>query len=381
MLDFTSALYLGLSHPSASLEPWDQLTTGRPAALLTSRSQTVLAEALAKLVGCERASLGSSTLHLFWDLFGMLDRRHAIYMDAGVYPIGRWGVERAAARRIPIQVFSHYDSGALRASLQQSARQRLRPVVVADGFCPGCGQPAPIAAYLQLIHQRGGLLILDDTQALGILGDSPYTETPLGSGGGGSLRFHNVSPPNVLLISSLAKAFGAPLAMLAGSDVMVRTFEEKSETRMHTSPPSRAAIHAARRALQINSSHGEVLRSRLARLIRRFCRRLAEIRLQTTGGSFPVQTLRPLPEIDAEALHRQLLRIGIQTVLHRRREAEKPRISFLLNARHVASEIDGAVAALRDAIGIPKRDGLRIVDGSYNHAKHSPKPKRNSNFV
>lgn len=48
--------------------------------------------------GCEMATLSSSTLHLFWDLFGALARgRVAIYMDAGTYPIARWGVERAAA--------------------------------------------------------------------------------------------------------------------------------------------------------------------------------------------------------------------------------------------------------------------------------------------
>jgi 8-amino-7-oxononanoate synthase len=365
MADFTSALYLGLRHPSGSLAPWDQLTTGRPAALNTPASQLALARALAGLVGCEQATLGSSTLHLFWDLFGMLDRRRVIYMDAGVYPIGRWGVERAAARKIPVQVFTHHDSDALHWVLQRGAAQRLRPVVVADGFCPGCGRPAPIAEYLEVIEQRGGLLVLDDTQALGILGHSPCTDRPLGSGGGGSLRLQNSAQPNVVLISSLAKAFGAPLAVLTGSAATVRSFEAKSETRMHTSPPSRAAIHAASRALQINSSYGEILRSRLVQLVRRFCRRLAEIGLQTVGGSFPVQTLRPIPGTDVEALYRHLLRSGVQTVLHRGGSAIKPRISFLLSARHAASEIDGAVAALRDALGLRQREGLALADSAH----------------
>jgi 8-amino-7-oxononanoate synthase len=365
MADFTSALYLGLRHPSSSLAPWEQLTTGWPAALHTPASQLTLARALAGLVGCEQATLGASTLHLFWDLFGMLDRRRAIYMDAGAYPIGRWGVERAAARRIPVQVFTHHDSEALRWLLHHGAARRLRPVVVADGFCPGCGQPAPIAEYLEIIEQRGGLLVLDDTQALGILGHSPCAEWPLGSGGGGSLRLKNAAQPNVVLISSLAKAFGAPLAMLAGSAATVRGFEGKSETRMHTSPPSRAAIHAASRALQINASYGEVLRLRLAQLVRRFCRRLAEIGLQAVGGSFPVQTLGPLPGTDVEALYRHLLRSGVQTVLHRGASAIKPQISFLLNARHAASEIDGAVAALRDALGPRQREGLALADSAY----------------
>ena len=34
VLDFTSALYLGLQHPSRSLRPWRQFTTGAPAALV-----------------------------------------------------------------------------------------------------------------------------------------------------------------------------------------------------------------------------------------------------------------------------------------------------------------------------------------------------------
>jgi 8-amino-7-oxononanoate synthase len=362
MLDFTSALYLGLRHPSWSLAPWDQLTTGRPAALAESRSHATVAEALAGLVGCERATLGSSTLHLFWDLFGMLDRRHAIYMDAGVYPIGRWGVERAAARRIPVLTFSHHDGEALRRTLQRSARQGLRPVVVADGFCPGCGQPAPIAAYLQIIQHSGGLLVLDDTQALGILGHSPGAETPLGIGGGGSLRFHDVSHSNVLLISSLAKAFGAPLAMLAGSNAMVRTFEAKSETRVHTSPPSRAVIHAARRALEINHSHGDKLRQRLTRLLRRFQDRLAKTGLRAIGGSFPVQTLLPVSGTDAAATHEYLLRSGVRTVAHHARNGQRSRVSLLITARHTPADIDRAVAAIKDATGIEQRTPLRSGD-------------------
>jgi 8-amino-7-oxononanoate synthase len=353
MLDFTSALYLGLRHPSWSLAPWDQLTTGRPAALLTAPSHLDVADALAGLVGCECATLGASTLHLFWDLFGMVDKRYAIYMDAGVYPIGRWGVERAAARGIFVQSFTHHDSEALRRALRHSDTRRLRPVVVADGVCPGSGQPAPIVAYLQVIQRRNGLLVLDDTQGLGILGQSPRAEMPLGGGGGGSLPFHNIAHPNVLLIASLAKAFGAPLATLAGSRAMVRVFEARSEARVHTSPPSLAAIRAAQRALAINRVHGDELRQRLAKLVLRFRRRLGRIGLQTSGESFPIQTLEPPVGIDAATLHRRLLRSGIRSVLHRARTGSKPKVSFLITADHAASDIDRAVAAVGHASGMP----------------------------
>ena len=36
VVDFTSALYLGMRHPSWSLRPWVQFTMGRPAALAST---------------------------------------------------------------------------------------------------------------------------------------------------------------------------------------------------------------------------------------------------------------------------------------------------------------------------------------------------------
>jgi len=72
MADFTSALYLGLRHGAGSLRPWARLTTGRPAALADPPGAREVAGALAALAGCGAGSLAPSTLHLFWDLFGVL---------------------------------------------------------------------------------------------------------------------------------------------------------------------------------------------------------------------------------------------------------------------------------------------------------------------
>ena len=52
MLDFTSALYLGLRHPSAALTPWPALSSGRPAALAEHRGAEDVAASLAGLAGC-----------------------------------------------------------------------------------------------------------------------------------------------------------------------------------------------------------------------------------------------------------------------------------------------------------------------------------------
>ena len=353
MLDFTSALYLGLRHPSRSLQPWAELTLGRPAALASPPGARSVAQRFCDLVGCESGTIVPSTLHLFWDLFDVLaSERIAIYMDTCTYAIAKWGVERVAARGVPVRSFRHHDPTALTYRLEQDARRNLRPVVLADGLCPACGGPAPVADYLQISRRFGGYLVLDDTQALGILGYAPGPSAPYGKGGGGSLRWHNLDGPDVLLGSSLAKGFGVPVAVLTGSKQMVQRFEENSATRVHCSPPSIAVIHAAEHALAVNDDDGDPLRRRLAQLVRRFRERLRQTGMSASGGWFPVQTLKPILGNDTGRLHERLLRLGIRTVMHRAAEGQVQRLSFLITALHMRSEIDQCVAAVEHACAL-----------------------------
>lgn len=364
MLDFTSALYLGMRHASRTLRPWEQLTRGRPAALGSPPGAAAIAQRLAVLQGCERGALGPSTLHLFWDLLGMLSGKQVtIYMDAGVYPVARWGVERAAARGVCVQSFPHYDAAALRRLVHQNRDRRRAPLVVADGFCPGCGRAAPIGSYLEIVRTLGGRLLLDDTQALGLLGRAPSTAVPYGQGGGGSLRWCDTSASEIIVVSSLAKSFGVPVAVLVGDAEVVQHFEEHSETRVHCSPPSTAAIRAAENALNMNEQHGDAIRTRLAQTIRHFRSRLARIGLEATGRLFPMQTLAPLARMDATILHCRLQEMGMQTVLHHARNGSGTQLSLLITALHRRDDIDQAIATLASAVG---RRTLRRRHGGFH---------------
>ena len=356
VLDFTSALYLGIHHPSQSLKPWSQLTLGRPAALSEPPGALRVAQMLSALQGCEQGVLTPSTLHLFWDLFGMLGKLPvSIYLDEGAYPIARWGAERAAARGVAVRRFRHHDPDSLLAQIAGQARSRKRPIVVADGFCPACGVPAPIGHYLDIVRRFGGLLVLDDTQALGILGEEPGAHAPYGNGGGGVLRWSGHFGPDILVGASLAKGFGVPVAALAGSGLMLQRFATLSDTRVHCSPPSAALISAAEKALAINEGQGDRLRSRLLRLVGGFRKRLRQVGLSACSGFFPVQTLKPMPAVDAVRLHERLLGLGIRTVLHRARDGQVPRLSFLITALHTPSEIDQSVVALQQACALAHR--------------------------
>ena len=182
--------------------------------------------------------------------------------DAGLYPIARWGAERASSLGMPVHTFAHHDAGALEQAIGRLALAQRRPIVVTDGFCPTCGAPAPLRAYAELARRAGGWLVLDDTQALGILGEGPTKSNPYGIGGGGSLRWHDVFGPHIIVGSSLAKGFGAPLAALCGSRALIDCFRDNSEARIHCSPPSVVTINEAGQALRLNRRHGEALRRR-----------------------------------------------------------------------------------------------------------------------
>jgi 8-amino-7-oxononanoate synthase len=340
MLDFTSALYLGMRHPAAQLTPWSSLTLGQPAALREPPGAQALAADLAALQGCEAACVLPSTLHLFWDLFGMLAaERLVILVDGGSYAIARWGAERAQALGLPLRLFPSGEMAALRRLAAAWGRQGRRPLILADGYVPGSEQVLPLAAYAALARQGGGYLLLDDTQVLGVAG----------AHGGGSARLHGLrgaydkAGGHLIVGASLAKGFGVPLAVLAGSGGLLRRFAAHSQTRVHASPPSAAVLAAAQRAMALNARHGDALRATLAERVAQWRNGMAAAGIACRGGSFPVQRL------PGRAHLQQALRVA--GVLALAQAGDGPgALTFLLRADHTPRQLEQAMDLLEHHI-------------------------------
>ena len=345
LLDFTSSLYLGFRHPHRLLTPWESLTVGKPAALSEPALYATVAQGLANLQGFEKCILAPSTLHIFWDLFGILSREPvAVYLDAGTYPIACWGVERAAAKGIAVRVFPHHDSNALCKLLHRDRKLGRRPIIISDGFCPACASPAPISRYLACARDFGGLLVIDDTQSLGILGRDPGDNAPYGRGGGGVSRWSGINAPEIMVVSSLAKGFGVPLAAICGSNSKIFGFEAASETRTHCSPPSAAAVHAAQQALVENRRSGDARRYKLVGLVRNFRTLLAKGGLRTAGRDFPMQTLLSPAGCNTPELHQRLTKAGLTTVLHK--QSKQPLITLIITSAHRLQDIQVAASSI-----------------------------------
>jgi len=273
-------------------------------------------------------------------------RRAMILWDEGMYPVARWGIERAEARGAIARSFAHFAPAALAREIVSAVRRRLRPVIVSDGYCIGCGRPAPLRAYSELSRRTGGLLVVDDTQAIGLFGADDM-HVP---GGGGSLQKAGLDCAGVVWVASLAKAFGAPIAALAGEEAIVARFEAESETRVHASPPNAAAIAAAARALAKNEMEGAARRRCLAARVRCFRAALARAGLSATGGAHPVQLIDPISGVAPSALHASLMRSGVHAVLLRPRCRPAATLAFVITVAHEEAQVDRAVRVLADAV-------------------------------
>lgn len=333
--DFTSALYLGMRHGARALPAWERLMLGKPAALEPAPGEPELGAALARLMDCDAACLLPSSLHLFWDLFGWLATAPmALLVDSAAYPVARWGAARAAAQGVPLQCFGHRDARQAAALARRWQAAGRRPAILADGYTPGDASAPPLADYADIADCHGGLLLLDDTQALGILG----------ADGGGSVAAHGLAGAPVLVGASLAKGFGAPLAVLAGPRALLRGFMEASETRVHCSPPSAAAIAAGNCALQANRRQGRALRRRLRERVVQLRSELASRGLACGGGDFPVQRIVLPPGCDGPALRRELVLAGLEVLLQGTRARQV--LTLLLRADHSAQEVAFAARSI-----------------------------------
>jgi 8-amino-7-oxononanoate synthase len=349
-IDLSMFGLLGLRHLPGELEPWERFTSGRPAVLDDGEVADVLAQRVASLYGCEAATFATSTLHAFFDVCtALVDEDVLILRDEHLYPVARWGVERAACHGTPVITFGHHDPDHLESIVSGSQCQRRRPVVFVDGVGPIDWAVTPLAEYLQCVERHAGLLIVDDTQAVGLLGHSPGPDALYGLGGGGSLRWHEIESPHVLVVASLTKAFGVPITAVTGSEELTHWFLTTSQTRVHCSPPSAPTLSALEHALDVNDAHGDELRHRLADNVRHIKSVLRAAGLAAKASYFPVQSV-PLPSgIDPPALDTALRTRGVR-MLFQRDTGGVTNVLLIVTADHDHAALEFAVNVLRDTL-------------------------------
>jgi 8-amino-7-oxononanoate synthase len=343
MLDFTDSAYLGLRCSADDLPPWHRFAEARPAALHEPRLAAALGRGVARLQGQEDGVIGTSSLLLALDVLGPVLSGNAwhILVDAGCYPTLTWAASQCG---VP-ETVGHHDPVALEQSLARLC-PGVRPLLAVDGFCPGCGRIAPLAVYATLLQRHGGQLLVDDTQALGLLGP----------GGAGSLATKGMPKLRALCVSSLAKGFGVPIAVLSGPRRLIEAFRQRSATRVHCSQPAWALVLAGMHAMVVNRRQGARLRQRLRRRVAAFRHACARLNVPLLPGAFPVQTVNIPATIGANAvdLVTALLRCGVRAFASRGWHDPSSQLRLIVNGAHSEFDVRTAAAALSAVLsGLP----------------------------
>lgn len=351
---FASANYLSFEPPCTCRSPafGTRQTLGLPGFLARDADSADLEQALATWVGQPQALLGKSTFHLLVDLMKTAREQGPVLVHRESYVL-----TRLAARVLGPSTATLFGSvrearrlltGTPRAGLV--GRERGRPAIFVDGWSLRGALP-PLGELAAVAMGAGGRLVVDDTQALGVLGMPLEAPTlartlPLGVGGTGTLSFLGVASDAAVVVASLGKAFGVPLAFAAGPEKWVRRTRARGPLQRASSQAPLGLVRAARHALSWNGSAGDAARARLTRAVAQF---RSVPKLEGAAHS-PVQRW-VLPNLNqAHALWQELLDRGIWCLLERDRRAGGA-LTFVLTAAHEGPAIARTVAKLESLRG------------------------------
>lgn len=333
--DFTSALFLGQHHPSAGFRPWTELTTGVPAAIRELPDAAVLASAICTRQQAEAGLVARSALHGLMDVLQALPRPgDLVLVDAGAYPLTQWASRAAASRGVQVLTYPHFRPPAV--------VPKTRTWVVTDGWCQGCGMPAPLALMQALVEKTGGQVIVDDSLAIGVLGRRPG-EGAFGDGTG-TARWLGLEHRNVLWLASLSKAYGAPVTVMTGDLATIATLTRYGGNRLHSSQPSAADLGAGLSA--VNNRRMTRLRARLYRLTRWLRQAFSDLGLPPQGLTFPiVGTAVDSLEL-ARRWHTGLAALDVQALVQLPRCRPGAVLSAVVRSDHRQSDLDRLVRSL-----------------------------------
>ena len=285
-----------------------------------------------------------------------------IVADAGVgYPLQ----SGMALSRSTVRYFKHNDLGDLRNLLDTieeesklgKGKDTQRRFMVVEGVYANYGDVAPLREIVELKEKHGFRLILDDSFALGVLGET----------GRGSLEHHDLRPEQVdIMLASLGHSFGSVGGICAGSRRVCdhQRLSGAGYVFSASLPPYLAS--AAIKSLDIIEEEGKEmiaeLEAKTDRLRCSLTRALSRSRtLRVHEGMGPVIHLQLVGEkatdvsavesmqglVDAASRDGVFLTVAKYTFLDR--YEGPPSIRIAVNVAHDEADLDRAVTVIKKA--------------------------------
>jgi 8-amino-7-oxononanoate synthase len=271
-IDFTSNDYLGLASSRelkdaarSAVERDVPIGSGGSRLLRGNhREHEALEAEAAAFFGSESALFFGGGFLANLALFSALPQRgdlivHDALIHASVHDGVRMGkAERAEARHNDAQAFDDAITD------WRAAGGTGTPWIAVESLYSMDGDRAPLDELDEIARRHGGVLVIDEAHATGVLG-------PLGRG----LGAHLEGQPNVIALHTCGKALGAMGALLTGPQVLVDYLVNRSRPFIYATAPSPLVAAIVRGALLI-CRFDNARREKLAALVAFAGRQLSE---------------------------------------------------------------------------------------------------------
>ena len=236
------------------------------------------------------------------------------------------------------KIYEHNDMTSLREALEASRDARHR-LVITDGVFSMEGEIAPLPDIRELCDLHDAIMVIDDSHATGVLGDT----------GRGTPEHFGMHGEVDVVLSTLGKALGGMAGgFTASSRAVIDTLIQNSRTQLFTNaiPPHSAC--GALAAIDHLESHPQLI-GKLRANTEYFREGLLEMGYEPIPGGTPIVPVIIGETADAINLSRQLLDEGVFVIGFGYPVVPKgeARIRCQISAGHETEHLDAALRALR----------------------------------
>lgn len=341
VLNMCANNYLGLSdHPDVVKAAQDGLTRrgyGLSSVRFICGTQDIhleLEHKLSEFLGTDDTILYSSCFDANGGLFEtLLGAEDAIISDSLNHASIIDGVRLCKAQRFR---YNNNDMEDLEQKLKEAAGCRFK-MIATDGVFSMDGFIAKLGEICDLADKYGALVMVDDSHAVGFIGDK----------GRGSHELNNVIGRVDVITGTLGKALGgASGGYTSGRKEIIELLRQRSRPYLFSNTVSPAVVCASLKALEIITA-STALRDKLAENTIYFRRKMTEAGFNIKPGIHPIVPIMLGDAVLAQNMAAKMLEKGVYVVgfFYPVVPQGQARIRTQISAAHSLDDLDFAINA------------------------------------
>jgi len=200
----------------------------------------------------------------------------------------------------PVIMFRHRDPEDLSQKLKETLKPGQKPLLMTDGIFPTMGVIAPVPDYVKIIEPYDGLISLDDSHSVGVLG----------SNGRGTYEHYGLKSDRLYFAGTMSKAFGGHGGFIPGNKQFIQYIKTTCGAFAGATPSPTPAMAASAKGLEIVKNHPE-MRERLRKNVAMVKTGMKKLGFEMNDNPVPIVTWTMKSADDMKKIQKELMNRGV----------------------------------------------------------------------